>query len=53
MLKCETKDGHVNTSEKGGIYSYNLDTLEYKLIAEYETGAANFFGYYDNKLYYV
>ena len=53
MLKCETKDGEVDTSKPGGIYSYNVDTMEYKLIAERETGATNYFGYHDKKLYYV
>ena len=48
-----TDDGAVDTSKKGGIYSYNLDTLEYDYICERETGVNSFLGYYNGKLYYV
>lgn len=54
LLTFEATDtGKVDTSKKGGVYSYNLDTLEYKLLFERETGVLSYFDYYDGKLYFV
>ena len=53
LTAASTDDGNVDTSKKGGICSYNLDTLEYEWICDREVSALSYLGYYQNKLYYV
>ena len=46
-------NGKVNTSQKGGIHSYNLDTMEYTYLCDWEACDNTGLHYYDGNIYFV
>ena len=54
FLRVKLKsNGKIDTSKKGGIYSYNLKTLEYKYLCDWEGCDSTYLNLYEGAVYFI